>query len=230
MNLISAEPAEVRRRIACPVRLRLAFGLATAVIATIGYQTSQHLGAGRAIARAHCWTWQWLLFHPAWLAPYFSMFVLMGLPWLLLPRAVLHRFAVAVLATGAFAWTVFVTYPTACVRPDPAMVGPVYRALVWFDGANNCLPCLHSAFAVLPAYFLARYCRSFQRLGPRLALVAWNLLIGVAIVALRQHTDLDVLAGVALGVATAAIDCLLVPPIAGRAGRAGATAACRRLL
>jgi membrane-associated phospholipid phosphatase len=187
-----------------PVFQRLALGATVGLLATLVYRSIQHVAAEQAVVRAECWSWHWLPFSAEWLWPYLSMFVLVGLPWFLLPdlRSV-RRFALTLVATAAVGWIVFLLHPTACLRPGPEGQPFYYTALLALDRPNNCLPCLHSAFSVLAAWVLASGGGPGRHWLCRLLLLAWLLLICVSIVALRQHTDLDTLAGVALGCAGA---------------------------
>jgi len=170
------------------------------VLATIGYRGTQHLSATRAALQTQCWTWHWLPFDTVWLVPYLSMFGLMVLPWFLLPLNSLRRFSLAILGPAACAWATFLVYPTACVRPNPASLPAIYQAFVFLDGPNNCLPCLHATFVVVPAWFLAAETRPFRTARSRALLIVWVFVILLSIVALRQHTDIDMLVGVLLGI------------------------------
>lgn len=183
-----------------PLFVRLAWGAAVGAIASVAYRTIQFVQLDRALVRQECWTWTWLPFHPAWIFPYASMFVLVGLPWFLLPdlRGV-RRFALTLLAVAAVGWVTFLVYPTACARPTADGQPDYYGLLLAFDAPNNCLPCLHSAFALLAACVLARESAAFRSTAARLLLGLWLLLMSVSIIALRQHTDTDVLAGLVLG-------------------------------
>lgn len=179
---------------------RAALGSAVAVFAAIVYRSIQYFSWDRAVVRAECWTWRWLPFHAAWIWPYLSMFVLAGLPWFMLPGLPqVRRFAICLLAMAAVSWIMFVVYPTACVRPSADGQPAGYALLLELDRSNNCLPCLHSAVSVLAAWTLVQGTTFFRRLAGKTLLVVWLLIIFVSIVALRQHTDGDMLAGIGLG-------------------------------
>jgi membrane-associated phospholipid phosphatase len=180
--------------------LRTGLGAAVALVACLAYRSLQfHFLPGSSL-RTHCPGWDLLPFHALWLWPYLSMFVLVGLPWFLLawPGSVLC-FARRLLATAAVGWVCFALFPTACLRPSPEGHGFAYGVLLSLDAPNNCMPCLHSAMALLAALALARDSRAFSGPVARLLLAAWVMLISLSIVALRQHTDLDTVAGLALG-------------------------------
>jgi membrane-associated phospholipid phosphatase len=100
---------------------------------------------------------------------------------------------------AAIGWIVFLIYPTACARPSPDGQPAYYAALLVLDRPNNCLPCLHSAFSVLAVWALMYRAGHDRRLAKGTLLVVWLALICVSIVALRQHTDIDMVVGVALG-------------------------------
>jgi len=179
---------------------RLALGAGVGLIAMVAYDGIQYSTIGRAVLRQDCWSWQCVSFNPAWVWPYESMFILAGLPWFLLPTLRdAQRFAVALLATAAVAWVVFVAYPTACVRPSTVGQPTYYVLLRVFDQANNCMPCLHSALSLVTAWSLVSEQTIFARFGGILSLVIWLAVVSVSIVALRQHTGVDIMAGFALG-------------------------------
>lgn len=196
---------------------RTALGAATAVVATFAYRTTQFLTLEYAAIRSDCWTWRWLPFHSGWLWLYVSMFVIVGLPWFLLPEwRQVRRFAFCLLSTAAVGWVTFLVHPTACARPVGGEPTWSYALLVLLDRPNNCLPCLHSAMSLLAAGVLALDARPFRSAAARLALGIWCALISLSIVALRQHTDVDTLVGLGLG----ALACLAYA----RAGRSAANA------
>lgn len=179
---------------------RMAMGAGVGLIATIAYRSIQYVSVARAAVRQECWTWQWLPFDAAWIWPYLSMFLLVGLPWFMLPTMrQVRRFAVCLLATAAVGWITFIVYPTACARPTADGQPAYYALLLALDRPNNCLPCLHSAFSVLAAWALIKGSNIFRRFAGAVLLGIWLMIICASIVALRQHTDVDMLAGVGLG-------------------------------
>jgi membrane-associated phospholipid phosphatase len=183
-----------------PFFRRLALGAAAGLVATVAYRSIQYVSAEHAVVRAECWTWHWLPFSPAWIWPYLSMMLLMALPWFLIPdfRQVV-RFGLCLLAVAATGWVIFLVHPTACLRPDPDGQPGYYVALLVLDRPDNCLPCLHSAFSVLAIWALAYSCPLLRSPASRILLGAWLILICVSIVALRQHTGVDMMAGAMLG-------------------------------
>lgn len=183
-------------------RDRLLAGMGAAAVATLFYRGLQAATAYRAVLREECWAWTWLPFDEGWLGWYLSMFLLVGLPWFLLPTwSQVVRYGQCLLGMAAVGWITFLLYPTACARPDAAGHSWAYVLLLKLDGANNCLPCLHSAMAVLAVGALWPAVGTKGAGLIRAGLLAWTTLIGVSIVALRQHTDWDTLVGVLLGLA-----------------------------
>lgn len=187
-------------------RGRLAWGAAVAVVATLGYRGTQAMTVGEAVVRSDCATWRWVPFSAWWLVPYASMFVVMALPWFCLPVERLPRFGATVVAMVAAAWVVFVVHPTACVRPGADEAGWAYGVLIALDGPSNCLPCLHAALPVLAAWALATSGGWWSGRFGRALVTGWTALIALSILGVRQHTGVDVAAGLALGGAAVAVE------------------------
>jgi membrane-associated phospholipid phosphatase len=185
-----------------PFFRRLALGAAVGLLALVAYRSIQAVTAERAEIRAECWGWTQLPFATTWMWPYFSMFVLMGLPWFFLDDwSRVRRFAACVVGTAAIGWISFLVHPTACLRPAPDGQPVIYQALLALDRPDNCWPCLHSAFSVLAAGALMLGCGRCRARPVRFFLLAWVVVISGSIVALRQHTDADMVAGCFLGLA-----------------------------
>jgi hypothetical protein len=183
-------------------RVRFGLGALVGGIALVAYRTIQLVVADRAVLRETCWTWTWLPFHAAWLGPYLLMFPLVGLPWFMLPEiGQVRRFFWCALGVAACGWVGFLTHPTACARPAAVGQPAPYQWMLAVDLPNNCLPCLHAAFSVLAAGALAGDCAWGRRAWGRVLLGLTLAAISVSIVALRQHTDLDTVAGLGLGAA-----------------------------
>lgn len=179
---------------------RSAWGAAVAVIATVAYRGIQGVSLARALLRHECWGWDQLAFDPLWVWPYVSMFLLVGLPWYFLPEVrEVRRYAFCLLAIAAVGWATFLLYPTACVRPSVEGHPGYYSLLQTLDRPNNCMPCLHSALSLLAVWTLLHSRTPFRRPAGAAFLGGWLLVLCVSIVALRQHTDLDTLAGAGLG-------------------------------
>lgn len=179
---------------------RWAWGVSAALVATIAYRLIQYATESRAVVRTECWSWSWLPFGTGWIWPYLSMFVVMGLPWFLLPTlSQMRRFAACLFATALVGWVVFIIFPTACARPSAEEAPLAYRLLLATDRPNNCLPCLHSAFPVLAIGALRRSRDFFRRRWVMAGSGLWLLLICASAIALRQHTGSDVIIGLGLG-------------------------------
>lgn len=180
---------------------KLTAGAIVGITCSVMYQLLQHFPARAAHLRADCWSWQKIPFSELWLWPYLSMFVIVGCAWLALPdKGSTRRFSLCFLGTGMIAWVCFYFWPTSCLRPSPESLSAPYRLLVFFDAPSNCLPCLHSAFTLLSSVVLYR--RNSQRLHApvlQVLLILWVTLITLSIVGLRQHTGMDVVAGLLLG-------------------------------
>ena len=150
-----------------------------------------------------CPLWDLIPFHAAWTWPYLALFPLIGVAWMMQPgwREVL-RFFGAMLGTGLVSWTFFLLWPTGSIRLPMAEIPWYYQAVIAADAPLNSFPCLHAAFGVVAASALLhgplRIARGWQVVG-------WLLVatICVAAIALRQHTDFDVLGGLVLGGAAA---------------------------
>jgi hypothetical protein len=138
---------------------------------------------------------------PAAVWPYASWYLA---PWLLLaaPRREFRRVAAA--AGLAFALCVggWVLVPAAMVRPEIAGDGATARALRFLyrhDPPWNIFPSFHAALcAVL-------WKPAFGGLWTRRLVPWWMAIICVACLLTRQHQILDVVAGLAAGVAALAI-------------------------
>lgn len=185
---------------------RIGWAVGVGIVCTVVYRSLQYAFVSKAEMRGACWAWTWLPFNSMWVWPYFSMFVLVGLPWFLLPDVrQVRRFAWTLLGAAAVGWVTFIVYPTACERPPVEGQGFAYQLLRSHDEANNCMPCLHSAFAVLSAWVLFRSVRAFGNVFGASVLVLWLAVMFISIVALRQHTDVDTAVGALLGAAAAGV-------------------------
>ncbi len=114
------------------------------------------------------------------------------------------RFIYAMLASQLFAVMVFAIWPVRFPRevfPIPLDAAPVHRALAgWWrliDQPVNCLPSLHVSTSVLCVAAFPR-CRGWGR-----HVLAWvaAVCISLSTLTFKQHYVVDVLAGLALGLA-----------------------------
>jgi membrane-associated phospholipid phosphatase len=175
------------------------FGVACIVVFSGIFQwLQQHPRAEPQMWEA-CPSWEVIPFHAAWTWPYLALFPLIAVTWMAQPgwREVC-RFFGAMLATGLVAWTFFYVWPTGSVRLSIAEIPWYYRAVITADAPLNSFPCLHAAFSVVAAFALLH---GALRISRSLQVILWVLVaaICVAAVALRQHTDFDVLGGLVLG-------------------------------
>jgi membrane-associated phospholipid phosphatase len=81
---------------------------------------------------------------------------------------------------------------------------PGFAIIQGLDAAGNACPSLHVATAAFSAVWLDRLLREIET-GTAMRLInwAWFVLIAWSTVAIKQHVVLDVVAGVALGLAFA---------------------------
>lgn len=145
-------------------------------------------------------------FSPAALGLYLSLWFYVSLgPALLKNRRELVCYGLASTAMGLLGLGIFVLLPTTV----PAFgidwsQHPSVAFLKDIDLAANACPSMHVAFAVFTAIWLQRLCRDLAlRRGGWLANWLWCLGILYSTVAVRQHVVLDVVAGAALGAASA---------------------------
>jgi membrane-associated phospholipid phosphatase len=100
-------------------------------------------------------------------------------------------------------WLIFYFFPTETARPRLPSAPWIYRVLVSIDLPTNGFPCLHSSFSILAGTALAIENRVLASVAGRLALLAWISAITISVIALRQHTGADVVAGSIIGFAVA---------------------------
>jgi len=143
-------------------------------------------------------------FHPWTLLLYGSLWFYVPLPPMLLARRRdLFAYAGAAAALAVVGLAVFLFWPTAV---PPAEIDwaqyPGFEGLKQLDASGNACPSLHVAFAVFTALALERIFRIMGGRGVmRLINALWCVGIVYSTLATKQHVVLDVLAGVALGVA-----------------------------
>ena len=201
---------------------KLFTGAAVLGICGVMYAGLQRWHLGAPFVQAECPVSALLAFDVRWTPVYLSMFALVGVAWLALPnRRAVRRFAVTILAMESVAWVFFFAMPMECPRPvAPADVFWIYRVMIGFDAPVNCFPCLHSALVALAG---GAIWREVGAGGWRVAaaargvVVAWGAAILVSILILRQHTAVDVGAGIALGAAA----CVFIWRGSGGRGRGG---------
>jgi membrane-associated phospholipid phosphatase len=145
-----------------------------------------------------------IAFWPALLPVYLSLWGYIALPVLLAKdKRELWSFSFGCAAMTAIALVVFWFMPTAIPNfTIDAVPGSSLAFLKTVDSAGNAFPSLHVSFSVFTCIVLARQLREVG--APawlRLFNVAWAVGIVYSTMAVRQHVLMDVLGGLALGLA-----------------------------
>jgi hypothetical protein len=141
-------------------------------------------------------------FHPWWIWPYMSMYVMLPLPPMLSTRARdLARYTIGMTIMFATCCVFFFLWPIAYPRP-PLAEAPatgLYRLVTSIDQPINSLPSLHAGLTAYTMFFAARALRDL----PRRAFVAmlaigwvWAALIFYGTLATKQHYLVDLPPGV----------------------------------
>lgn len=149
---------------------------------------------------------EWVGFSPMALIPYFSLWIYCSLPVMVMPERIrLISFGVWIGTMCLVALTIFYFLPTAVpvANMDWAQY-PGVSFLKEVDAGGNACPSMHVAAAVYSSFWLY-WLMSELRLGWRAHSfqIFWGLAIVYSTLATKQHVSLDVLAGIALGIAFA---------------------------
>jgi membrane-associated phospholipid phosphatase len=145
-----------------------------------------------------------IAFWPVLLPVYLSLWGYIALPVLLAKdKRELLGFSFGCAAMTAFALLVFWFMPTAIPNfAVDAAPGTSLQFLKMVDSAGNAFPSLHVSFSVFACVMLARQLRDVGApVWLRVVNVAWAVGIVYSTMAVRQHVLIDVLGGLALGVA-----------------------------
>jgi len=179
--------------------LKAAFGMPCIVVFSGIFKWLQLYPQSEPLMWDWCPFWDLIPFHTAWTWPYLALFPLIGVAWMMQPgwREML-RFFGAMLAAGAVAWSSFLLWPTGSVRPALTEIPWYYQALIAADAPLNSIPCLHAAFSVVATTALLHGALRAAR-GWRIVGWLFVAMICLAAIALRQHSDFDVLGGLVLG-------------------------------
>lgn len=149
---------------------------------------------------------EWIGFSPWALIPYFSLWVYCSLPVMVIPERVrLINFGVWIGAMCLLALAIFYFLPSAVpVANIDWSQYPGVSFLKEVDAGGNACPSMHVAAAVYSSLWLY-WLLAELRLGWRAqsAQLLWGLAIVYSTLGTKQHVSLDVLAGVALGIAFA---------------------------
>jgi membrane-associated phospholipid phosphatase len=146
----------------------------------------------------------WIAFQPAALAAYVSLWFYLGIaPGLLLGLRALIVYGLWAAALCLVGLACFHFWPTA-VEPFAVDLKqhPAFAVLQGVDGPGNACPSLHVATAAFTAVWVRQLLR---QVGAPAALLwtnlAWFTAIAYSTLAVKQHVLLDVVAGLALGLA-----------------------------
>jgi membrane-associated phospholipid phosphatase len=145
-----------------------------------------------------------IAFWPAILPVYLSLWGYIALPVLLAKdKRELWSFSLGCAAMTALALVVFWFMPTAIPNfAIDASPGTSLHFLKTVDSAGNAFPSLHVSFSVFTCIVLARQLRESRAPAWLRAFnVAWAVAIVYSTMAVRQHVLIDVLGGLALGLA-----------------------------
>lgn len=197
---METEPPAFFRRLRTLLAPKLGMALGLNLLVCIPYFGLQHL-----VLRPVTWIPASALdraihFSEASVWLYQSLYLLMPVaPMLMIHAAQLRRYALGMAAMSLGANVVFLAFPTAVVRPDPAGAGAVYRALVRYDAPLHALPSLHAAFAIFSALCCTAVFREMRLArGWPAAVWLWTLAILYATLATKQHVALDLAGGALL--------------------------------
>lgn len=144
----------------------------------------------------------WIVFQPAALTAYVSLWLYLGIaPGLLLGLRALIVYGLWAAALCLVGLACFHFWPTA-VQPFPVDLNrhPAFAVLQGVDGPGNACPSLHVATAAFTAVWVRQLLR---QVGAPAALqwinLAWFAAIAYSTLAVKQHVLLDLLAGMVLG-------------------------------
>ncbi|MDR1284256.1 MAG: phosphatase PAP2 family protein [Opitutaceae bacterium] len=202
-------PPRLIRQLCADKRAKLLIGLCLMTLCCAIYIGLQHIQLRPPLVRTPCPVSALLPFDPRWTLPYLSMFILIVIAWQLAPdRRELIHLGKILLGTEMLAWLFFLFFPTLCPRPPAPDAPAAYRLLIFVDAPLNCFPCLHAALTLIAATSLRRHLSwlpATLHLVTGAIITLWSGVILVSILILRQHTALDIAAGLAIATATLAI-------------------------
>lgn len=154
------------------------------------------------------WLDRVIAFNPAALPVYLSLWFYVSLPPVFMQsRRDIAAYGARISILCLLAFSIFYFWPNAV---PPANIDwaqyPGVAFLKGVDAAGNACPSLHVATAVFSALWLHWRFKSLGfGVGVRCLNVFWCIAIAYSTLATKQHVVLDVIAGVALGVAAAAL-------------------------
>ena len=154
------------------------------------------------------WLDRVIAFNPAALPMYLSLWVYVSIPPILMrTRRQIVTYGVRITTLCLVAFAIFYFWPNAV---PPANIDwaeyPGVAFLKGVDAAGNACPSLHVGTAVFSAMWLHWRFKSLGLgRGWQCANVLWCAAIAYSTLATKQHVAVDVIAGVALGVAAAVL-------------------------
>lgn len=144
----------------------------------------------------------WVPFQPAWLIPYLSLWLYVGIaPGLQRNFRELATYGLWAGALCLAGLAFFALWPTRVpLQPMDAGGFPGYALLRGIDAAGNACPSMHVAIAVFTACWIEHIFKSAATpVLLRAINMAWFLAITYSTLATGQHVLLDALAGAVLG-------------------------------
>lgn len=139
-------------------------------------------------------------FHPSWVYPYLSLYILASLPpWLLRSRSCLEGYVVGILFMTLVAHCCFALLPTAVPMRPMADGTWLFSWLHTVDRAAQACPSLHAALAIHAALVLED---ALSNARIRLFFWLWSITVVASSLALKQHVVLDSFGGILLAVAS----------------------------
>lgn len=157
----------------------------------------------------------WIVFAPASLGLYLTLWVYVTLPpTLMVDRVQLVRYGVAAGALCLSGLIFFLLWPTAVpagLVSDELLASAGFSLLKGIDAAGNACPSLHVATAVFSAIWLDRVLMQMNGgRAIRSVNVAWCVGIAYSTLATKQHVFLDALAGGILGAIAAVLSLIWI--------------------
>lgn len=142
-------------------------------------------------------------FHPWWIVPYMSMYLLLPIPPLLaITFDQLRRYVIGMMVMFGVAGVCFFLWPVAYPRqPVPDAAPFLYRLIASVDKPVNTIPSLHAGLTAYALFFGARLMREAPALHRRTVLAMgwlWALLILYGTMATKQHYFIDLPPGIVL--------------------------------
>jgi membrane-associated phospholipid phosphatase len=192
-------PRSLTRRFAREWRFKLSLGLTLAALFCFPYFLLEYHPLFPSRTLPLSWLDRAAGFHPMWIWPYQSIYLLINaLPWLATSREQLRRYTVGFGALCAVGFAVFLLFPVRAPRPAVERATGMFRLLLLYDRPLNALPSLHAGLLVYTLAFGRRVVGRALPWKVWLALLAWSGVILYATLATKQHYAVDLVAGAVL--------------------------------